>query len=119
MKKLALTIGIAALVAAGVGSAEAQQDRREFRRMNWSESLPEAVRTYHGKRLSIVSYRTASFSETGAHPSPGSAQHVEAIRAAARSNKWLVGQLKAKKLTPNDIEWVMRARNGSMVFYVK
>jgi len=119
MKKLAVIIGIAALAATGVGSVQAQQDRREFRRMNWSENLPEAVRTYHGKRLSVVSYRTASFSETGAHPSPGSAEHVQAIRAAARSNKWLVGQLKAKKLTPNDIEWVMRARNGNMVFYVK
>ncbi len=119
MKRLAIVLGIAMLAVAGNNPLQAQQDRREYRRMNWSDSLPEAVRTYHGKRLSVVSYRIADFAETGAHPSPGSAAHVEAIRAAARSNKWLVQQLKAKKLTPNDIEWVMRARNGNMVFYVK
>ncbi len=119
MWKIGLMTIISLLVVMDAIPLQAQQDRREFRRMNWSESLPDAVRTYHGKRISIVSYRTASFSETGSHPSPGSAQHVEAIRAAARSNKWLVGQLRAKRLTPNDIEWVWRARNGNMVFYVE
>ncbi|MHC2364633.1 hypothetical protein [Rhizobium leguminosarum] len=117
--KMAMIIGIVALTAAGIGPVQAQQDRREYRRMNWSENLPEAVRTYHSKRFTIVSYRIADFSETGAHPRAGSAEHVAAIRAAIRSNKWLVAQLKAKKLTPNDIEWVTRARNGNMTFYVE
>jgi hypothetical protein len=119
MMKLAALLGIAITIATVACPVDAQQTRREYRRMNWSESLPEYVRTYHGKRLSIVSYRTANFSETGSHPSPGSAQHQKAIRDAAKSNKWLVGQLKAKGLKPDDIEWVMRARNGNMVFYVE
>jgi len=116
MNKLAVVLGIVISAAALAQPVDAQQTRREYRRMNWSDSLPDYVRTYHGKRLSVVSYRTAH--ETGAHPSPGDAQHVRAIRDAARQNKWLVGQLNAKKLTPNDIEWVIRARNGNMVFYV-
>jgi hypothetical protein len=116
MRKLviATAIAIAAVMAAPVS---AQQDRKEYRRMNWAANLPEAVRTYHGKRFTVVSYRTAV--ETGHHPTPGDAQQVKAIQAAARSNKWLVGQLKAKKLTPNDIEWVTRARNGNMIFYIE
>ncbi|MBW9118398.1 hypothetical protein JNB88_32895 [Rhizobium cauense] len=114
-----LTVVFGALISTLVPAlqVDAQQTRREYRRMNWSESLPEYVRTYHGSRLSVVSYRTAH--ETGSHPSPGDERHVKAIRAAARQNKWLVAQLKAKKLTPDDIEWVMRARNGNMVFYVE
>ncbi|MBB3316706.1 hypothetical protein FHT77_002587 [Rhizobium sp. BK181] len=117
MRKLVIVLGIAVSTIPTAVLAAAQQTRQEHRRMNWSENLPTYVRTYHGKRLSVVSYRTAH--ETGAHPSPGDAQHVNAIRSAARQNKWLVDQLRAKKLTPNDIEWVMRARNGNMIFYVE
>lgn len=118
--KLPLIIGLAVFTAAaGIAPVEAQQDRREYRRMNWSENLPEAVRTYHDRRFTIVSYRVADFSETGSHPQPGSDEHVKAIRDAIRSNKWLVAQLKTKKLKPNDIEWVTRARNGNMTFYTK
>jgi hypothetical protein len=118
--KIAVIIGIAALTAfAGALPIQAQQDRREYRRMNWSENLPDAVRAYHGKRFTIVSYRIAGFSETGSHPQPGSEAHVDAIRAAIRENKWLVAQLKTKKLRPNDIEWASRARNGNMTFYTK
>jgi hypothetical protein len=116
MRKLVLATGIAiaAVMAAPVG---AQQDRKEYRRMNWAENLPDAVKAYHGKRFSVVSYRTAI--ETGALHQPGKPDEVKAVRAAARSNKWLVEQLRAKKLTPDDIEWVTRARNGNLVFYVE
>lgn len=118
--RMAVIIGLAALTATtGIIPVQAQQTRREYRRMNWSESLPEAVRTYHDRRFTIVSYRTASFSETGSHPNQGSEEHVKAIRDAIRANKWLLAQLKTKKLTPNDIEWAVRARNGNMTFYVK
>jgi hypothetical protein len=118
--KMAMIIGLAVFTAAaGIAPVEAQQDRREYRRMNWSEKLPEAVRTYHDRRFTIVSYRVAGFSETGSHPQPGGEEHVKAIRDAIRTNKWLVAQLKAKKLTANDIEWVSRARNGNMTFYTK
>lgn len=111
---IAMTIAAATVTALPAG---AQESRKEHRRMNWAENLPEAVKAYHGKRFSVVSYRTAH--EIGAVPTPGSAKEVEAIRSAARSNKWLVGQLKAKTLTPNDIEWVTRARNGNLTFYVE
>ncbi|MBX4908455.1 MULTISPECIES: hypothetical protein [Rhizobium] len=116
MKKIALAIAIAtaALVAAPV---DAQQTRKEYRRMNWAESLPGHIKTYHNKRFSIVSFRTAV--EVGSMPSPGSEEHVKEIRAAIRSNTWLVQQLKAKKLTPNQIEWVTRARNGNLTFYIE
>ncbi|MBX5214445.1 MULTISPECIES: hypothetical protein [unclassified Rhizobium] len=116
MKKIALAIAIAtaALVAAPV---DAQQSRKEYRRMNWAESLPGHIKTYHNKRFSIVSFRTAV--EVGSMPSPGSEEHVKEIRAAIRSNTWLVQQLKAKKLTPNQIEWVTRARNGNLTFYIE
>ncbi|APO75286.1 hypothetical protein AM571_CH02477 [Rhizobium etli 8C-3] len=119
MRNPALAVGIvsAAAMMTSLEPVSAQQTRQEYRRMNWAENLPEAVRTFQNRRFTIVSYRTAN--ETGHHPSPGSAQQVEAIRAAARSNQWLVGQLRAKRLTPNDIEWVTRARNGNMVFYVE
>ncbi|MGR9060240.1 hypothetical protein ACU8NH_31035 (plasmid) [Rhizobium leguminosarum] len=118
--KMAMIIGLAVITAAsGIAPVEAQQSRREFRRMNWSENLPEAVRTYHERRFTIVSYRTADFSETGSHPTQGSEEHVKAIRDAIRANKWLTAQLKTKKLTANDIEWVSRARNGNMTFYTK
>lgn len=116
MMKIALAIAIAsaALVAAPV---DAQQTRKEYRRMNWAENLPEHIRNYHDKRFSIVSFRTAV--EVGAMPRPGSAEHVKEIRTAIRSNTWLVQQLKAKKLTPNQIEWVTRARNGNLTFYIE
>ncbi|ARO31247.1 hypothetical protein NXC14_CH03342 [Rhizobium sp. NXC14] len=118
--KMAMIIGLAVVTAAaGIAPVEAQQTRREYRRMNWSENLPDAVRAYHDRRFTIVSYRVADFSETGSHPTPGSEEHVKAIRDAIRSNKWLVAQLKTKKLTANDIEWVSRARNGNMTFYTK
>ncbi|WP_223216533.1 hypothetical protein [Rhizobium mesosinicum] len=118
--KMVMVIGLAVITAAaGIAPVEAQQTRREHRRMNWSENLPEAVRTYHDRRFTIVSYRIAGFSETGSHPSPGSDEQVKAIRDAIRANKWLIAQLKAKKLTANDIEWVSRARNGNMTFYTK
>ncbi len=117
MIKLAAVLGIVIPAAMSAYPVDAQTTRQEYRRMNWSENLPDYVRTYHGKRISVVSYSTAV--ETGAHPSPGDEKHVKQIRDAARQNKWLVGQLKAKKLTPDDIEWVMRARNGNMVFYVE
>lgn len=120
MKTFALAVRIAAaaaMVMPTVIPVSAQQTtRQEYRRMNWAENLPEAVRTYHDKRFTVISYSNAH--ETGHHPSPGTAQQVEAIRAAARANKWLVAQLKARKLTPNKIEWVTRARNGNMVFYI-
>jgi spermidine/putrescine-binding protein len=116
MRKLIVAAGIA-IAAVMAAPVSAQQDRKEHRRMNWAENLPEAVRTYHGKRFTIVSYNTAV--ETGAVHTPGKPEEVKAIRAAARSNKWLVDQLKAKKRTPNDIEWVTRSRNGNLVFYVE
>ncbi|MFS8148598.1 hypothetical protein [Rhizobium sp. BR 249] len=116
MKKIALAILIAtaASVAAPV---DAQQTRKEYRRMNWAENLPEHIKNYHDKRFSIVSFRTAV--EVGAMPRPGSEEHVKEIRTAIRSNTWLVQQLKAKKLTPNQIEWVTRARNGNLTFYIE
>lgn len=116
MKKIVLAIAIstAALVVAPV---DAQQTRKEYRRMNWAENLPEHIKNYHDKRFSIVSFRTAV--EVGAMPSPGSEEHVKEIRAAIRSNTWLVQQLKAKKLAPNQIEWVTRARNGNLTFYIE
>lgn len=116
MRKFALAIAIAT-AASLVTPVGAQQNRKEFRRMNWAENLPEHIRTYHDKRFSIVSFRTAV--EVGAMPRPGSAEHVKEIRAAIRSNAWLVQQLKAKKLTPNQIEWVTRARNGNLTFYIE
>lgn len=119
MMKLPLALAIAISTITVSVQADAQQNRREYRRMNWSENLPEAVRTYHDKRFTVVSYRIADFSETGRHPPQGSEKDVEAIRAAARANKWLVGKLKTKKLTPNDIQWVTRARNGNLTFYVE
>jgi hypothetical protein len=117
MRRFALAIAIvtaASIVAPVVG---AQENRKEFRRMNWAESLPGHIKTYHDKRFSIVSFRTAV--EVGSMPRPGSAEHVQEIRKAIRSNAWLVQQLKAKKLTPNQIEWVTRARNGNLTFYIE
>jgi hypothetical protein len=116
MWKFALAIAIAT-AASVVTPVDAQQNRKEFRRMNWAENLPEHIRTYHDKRFSIVSFRTAV--EVGAMPRPGSAEHVKEIRTAIRANQWLVQQLKAKKLTPNQIEWVTRARNGNLTFYIE
>ena len=116
MRKFALAIAIAA-AASVVTPVAAQQARKEYRRMNWAENLPEHIRTYHDKRFSIVSFRTAV--EVGAMPRPGSAEHVKEIRTAIRANQWLVQQLKAKKLTPNQIEWVTRARNGNLTFYIE
>lgn len=68
MRKLALTTGIA-IAAVMAALSGAQQDRKEYRHMNWAENLPGAVKAYHGKRFSVVSYRTAI--ETGALPQPG------------------------------------------------
>ncbi|EJJ31155.1 hypothetical protein [Rhizobium sp. CF142] len=116
MRKFALAIAIAT-AASLVTPVGAQQSRKEFRRMNWAENLPEHIRAYHDKRFSIVSFRTAV--EVGAMPRPGSAEHVKEIRTAIRSNPWLVQQLKAKKLTPDQIEWVTRARNGNLTFYIE
>ena len=116
MRKFALAIAIAT-AASVVTPVDAQQNRKEFRRMNWAENLPEHIRTYHDKRFSSDSFRTAV--EVGAMPRPGSAEHVKEIRTAIRANQWLVQQLKAKKLTPNQIEWVTRARNGNLTFYIE
>ncbi len=116
MRKLALAIAIAT-AASIVTPVGAQETRKEFRRMNWAESLPGHIRTYHNKRFSIVSFRTAV--EVGSMPTPGSDEHVKEIRTAIRSNAWLVQQLKAKKLTPDKIEWVTRARNGNLTFYIE
>jgi hypothetical protein len=73
MRKLIFATGIA-IAAVMAAPVSAQQDRKEYRRMNWAENLPEAVRIYHGKRFTVVSYRTAT--ETGHHPTPGDAQQV-------------------------------------------
>lgn len=119
MRNIIVSLLVALSTVATVMPVDAQQTRREYRRQNWDENLPATIRTYQGKRITIVSYRTADFSETGAHPQQGSEEHVKEIRAAAQSNKWLVGQLKQKKLTPKDIEWAVKARNGNLVIYVK
>ncbi|MFC5755983.1 hypothetical protein [Rhizobium sp. GCM10022189] len=113
---LAIVIATAASIVAPA-VVGAQETRKEFRRMNWAESLPGHIRTYHDKRFSIVSFRTAV--EVGSMPTPGSDEHVQEIRKAIRSNAWLVQQLKAKKLSPNQIEWVTRARNGNLTFYIE
>jgi len=97
--KMAMIIGLAVFTAAaGIAPVEAQQNRREYRRMNWSENLPEAVRTYHDRRFTIVSYRMADFSETGSHPKQGSEEHVKAIRDAIRANKWLAASSRPRSL---------------------
>ncbi|MBB3593685.1 hypothetical protein FHX08_004088 [Rhizobium sp. BK529] len=116
MRKFALAIAIAT-AAPLVLPVAAEEARKEYRRMNWAENLPEYINSYQRKRFSVVSYHTAH--EIGSVPSPGSDEHVKAIRAAIRSNPWLVQQLKARKLTPNDIEWATRARNGNLTFYIE
>lgn len=117
MRKFILATVIATVASITAPVVGAQESRKEFRRMNWAENLPEHIRTYHNKRFSIVSFRTAV--EVGSMPTPGSDEHVKEIRAAIRSNTWLVQQLKVKKLTPNQIEWVTRARNGNLTFYTE
>lgn len=117
MRRFVLAIAIATAASIVAPVVGAQETRKEFRRMNWAESLPGYVKTYHNKRFSIVSFRTAV--EVGSMPTPGSDEHVQEIRKAIRSNAWLVQQLKAKKLTPNQIEWVTRARNGNLTFYIE
>jgi hypothetical protein len=112
---LAVAIAIAASMVAPVAAQE-PQTRKEYRRMNRPENLPASIKTFHNKRFTVLSYRTQE--ETGHHPSPGSAEQVAQIRSAIRSNKWLVEQLKVKKVTPSQILWAWRARNGNMVFYI-
>ncbi|EJC83218.1 hypothetical protein Rleg4DRAFT_4958 [Rhizobium leguminosarum bv. trifolii WSM2297] len=119
MRKIAISLLLGFSTIVSAWPVQSQETRREYRRMNWNESLPETIRTYKGKRLTVVSYRTAEFSETGSHPRQGSEEHVKAIRDAARANKSLVAQLKQKKLSPNDIEWAVKARNGNLIIYVK
>jgi hypothetical protein len=118
MLKVVLAIGIAISAISVTSQADAQQNRKEYRRMNWSENLPATVQKYHGKRVSVVSYSSGTY-ETGQHPQQGTPKQVQAIRAAARSNPTLMSQLKARKLTADKIEWVWLARNGNMVVYVK
>lgn len=99
-------------------SANAQETtRQEHRRMNWPENLARSVREFHGKRFTVVSYDTQH--ETGHHPDPGTAREVEAIRSAVRANNWLVAELKARRLRPDDIQWVARTANGSLIFYIR
>lgn len=51
-------------------SANAQETtRKEHRRMNWAENLPESVSKFHGKRFTVLYYHTQH--ETGHHPKPG------------------------------------------------
>ena len=119
MTKVALAVAILSVASIVVPAAAQQtstQTRKEYRRMNWPENLPASIKTFHNRRFTVVSYGMQN--ETGHHPSPGSAEQVAQIRSAIRSNKWLVEQLKAKKVTPSKVLWAWRARNGNMVFYI-
>jgi len=112
-----LAIALSLLIPAALPASAQETARQKHRRMNWPENLPESVRDFHGKRFTVLSYHTQH--ETGHHPDPGTAKEVETIRDAVRANKWLVAELKARKLKPGDIQWVERTANGSMIFYIK
>jgi len=114
---LNLALALSLLIPAPPSANAQETTRKEHRRMNWAENLPESVRNFHGKRFTVLHYHTQH--ETGHHPKPGTKKEIEAIRSAVRGNKWLTAELRARKIIPEDIQWVERTMNGSLIFYIK
>lgn len=114
---LNLAIALSLLIPAPRSPNAQETTRKEHRRMNWAENLPKSVRDFQGKRFTVLSYHTQH--ETGHRPKPGTNKEIEAIRSAVRANKWLAAELKARKIRPDDIQWVEKTMNGSLIFYIK
>ncbi len=66
---LNLAIALSLLILAQPSANAQETTRKEHRRMNWAENLPESVSRFHGKRFTVLYYHTQH--GTGHHPKPG------------------------------------------------